>query len=315
MISNSAARRSAGLISLLAFLYQGCAPAAETPTAKMDHRFELAISRLEEKTDADSLAAAGLLRTVDRKPDVAVDLLARATAQAPERADLAWLHIQICRQVSSCDSEPEESRLRALDPSNGAGWLNAVARGHASKNETAELAALTALARTERVDVYWTTLIAHLTNAIAATHEVPLSEALVYVIGVLAAETIPAYQTISNLCKDDRLRNADVLKDCQTVALAFERGDTDVTEMVGVTLAKRVWPADSVEWASAAEAQRIHEYRSALLIHSSFFTLPAARWATKYLALCAKNRREQDLEVGEIIEEGKDPDPPPDPAS
>ena len=129
MISNSAARRSAGLISLLAFLYQGCAPAAETPSAKMDHRFELAISRLEEKTDADSLAAAGLLRTVDRKPDVAVDLLARATGQAPERADLAWLQIQICQRVSSCNAELLEAQLRVLDPSNGAGWLHAVALG------------------------------------------------------------------------------------------------------------------------------------------------------------------------------------------
>jgi hypothetical protein len=95
----------------------------------MDHRFELAISRLEEKTDADSLAAAGLLRTVDRKPDVAVDLLARATGQAPERADLAWLQIQICQRVSSCNAELLEAQLRVLDPSNGAGWLHAVALG------------------------------------------------------------------------------------------------------------------------------------------------------------------------------------------
>ena len=173
------------------------------------------------------------------------------------------------------------------------------------KNEAAELSALTALASTQRIDFYWTTLVAHLTNAIAATHEVPLSEALVYVIGVLAAEAMPAYQTMPTLCKDDRLTKADVLKDCRAVALAFERGDTDVTEMVGVTLAKRVWPADSVEWARASEARRIHEYRSALLVHSSFFTLPAARWAAKYLALCASNRREQDVEAGEIIDAGK----------
>ena len=313
MISNS--RRSAGLILLLVFLYQGCATAAETPAAKLDHRFELAISRLEEKTDADSLAAAGLLRTVDSKPESAVDLLARATAQAPQRADLAWLQIQICEKVSSCDPELLEAQQRVLDPSNGAGWLNALGRAGSSKNEAAELSALTALASTQRVDFYWTTLVAHLTNAIAATHEVPLSEALVDVIGVLAAEAMPAYQTISNLCKDDRLTKADVLKDCRAVALAFERGDTDVTEMVGVTLAKRVWPADSVEWARASEARRIHEYRSALLVHSSFFTLPAARWAAKYLALCASNRREQDVEAGEIIDAGENPDPPLDSAS
>jgi hypothetical protein len=88
-----------------------------------------------------------------------------------------------------------------------------------------------------------------------------------------------------------------------------------VTEMVGVAIAKRVWPAGSGEWARASEARRIHEYRSALLVHSSFFTLDAARWADKYLELCANNRREQDVEVGELIDEGKNPEPPPDSTS
>jgi hypothetical protein len=315
MISSCASRQSAGLILILACIFQGHASSAETGTAGMDPRFERAIAQLEKKTDADSLAAAGLLRAVESKPELAVDLLTRATAQAPERADLVWLQIQICQKISSCDSEPAEAQLRALAPSNGAGWVNALGRASASKNEAAELVVLTALAHTERVDVYWTALIAHLTNAIAATDEVPQSEALVYVIGVLAAEAMPIYQSIANLCKDDRLRNADVLNDCRVVALAFERGDTDVTEMVGVTLALRVWPADSVEWASASKARRIHEYRSQLLVHSSFFTLPRAQWAAKYLALCTKNRREQDVEIGEIVAEGKNPDPPPDAAS
>jgi hypothetical protein len=315
VISKCASHASAGSILLFAFLFQGYAKSAETPTAGMDHRFELAISQLEKKTDADSLAAAGLLRAVESKPETAVDFLTRASARAPERADLVWLQIQICQRIASCGPEPAEAQLRTLDPSNGAGWLNALSRAGASKNEAAQLTVLTTLAGTERVDFYWTTLIVHLTEAIAATGEVPQSEALVYVIGVLAAEAMPAYQTISDLCNDDRLKDADVVKDCRAVALAFEHGDTDVTEMVGVTIAKRVWSANTVEWARASEARRIHEYRSALLMHSTFYTLPPARWASKYLALCAKNRREQDVEVGEILEEGKNPDPPPDSAS
>lgn len=315
MFPSFASRQSAGLIVLLACLLQGSARSADTGSAGTDPRFERAIAQLEKKTAADSLAAAGLVRAVEGKPELAVDLLTRATVQAPERDDLVWLQIQICQRISSCDSGAAEAQLRALAPSNGAGWVNAFGRTDVAKNEAAELAVLTALAHTERVDVYWTALIAHLTNAIAATHEVPQSEALVYVIGVLAAEAMPIYETISNLCKDERLKNAAVLKDCRAVASAFEHGDTDVTEMVGVTLAKRVWPADSVEWAKASKAQRIHEYRSQLLVHSSFFTLPPAQWADRYLALCAKNRREQDVEVGEIVAEGKNPDPPPDSAS
>jgi hypothetical protein len=315
MISNSARRRLASLILLVAFLSQGWAWSAEMGTVGLDLRFGRALSQLEGKTDADSLAAAGLLRAAESKPEMAVDLLTRAFAQAPERADLVWLQIQICQRASFCDSEPAEAQLRAVDPSNGAGWMHALGRADASKNEAQELTVLTALARAERVDFYGTTLVAHLTNAIAATHEVPLSEALVYVLGVLSAQAIPAYQTISNLCKDDRLRNADVVQDCRAVALALEHGDTVLTEMVGVAIAKRVWPADSVEWATASEARRIHDYRSALLLHSPFITLLNVRWASKFLALCAKNRRERDVEVGEILDGGKKPDPPSDSAS
>jgi hypothetical protein len=100
------------------------------------------------------------------------------------------------------------------------------------------------------------------------------------------------------------------VRDCRGVALAFERGDTDVTQMVGARIAKRVWPADSTEWARASEARRIHEHRFALLQHSAFYSFPDARWAAKFLALCAQNRREQDVAVAELIDEGENPDPP-----
>jgi len=232
----------------------------------MDRRIELAAALLEKRADADSLAAAGLLRSSEGKPGVAVALLARATAVAPARADLAWLRIQICREVSDCDPELEEARLRTLDPSNGVGWLNALARANAFRDEVAKVTMLMAIAHTERVDLYWTTLIAHLTRAVADTQKIPLSEALVDVIGLLAAQAIPAYGTVSKLCKGERLNGTDVLQNCRAVALAFERGDTDITEMIGVAIAKRAWPMDSVEWKAATEARRAYAYRSQLWI-------------------------------------------------
>ena len=122
--------------------------------------------------------------------------------------------------------------------------MNARARANASNDEAARIAVLSALARTERVDLYWTMLIVHLTRALADPQNVPLPEALVDVMGVLAAQAIPAYSATSNLCKGDRLNSAEVVEDCRGVALAFERGDTNITEMIGVAIAKRVWPMD-----------------------------------------------------------------------
>jgi hypothetical protein len=201
--------------------------------------------------------------------------------------------------------------LRTLDPSNGAGWFNALARANASDNEAEKASVLGALGRTERIDLYWTTLIVHLTRAITDTQEVSSHEALVMVIGVLAAKAIPAYTAVSNLCRGERLKSDKIIEDCRAVALVFERGDTYITELMGIALAKRVWPVDSPEWKAAAEARRVYEYRSGLWNRLALTSLSKRRWAEEYLALCADNRREQDVQRAGLIHRGMAPDPPP----
>jgi hypothetical protein len=37
------------------------------------------------------------------------------------------------------------------------------------------------------------------------------------------------------------------------IAKALQNGDTYITKMIGVAIAKRVWPEDSPEWKAAAE--------------------------------------------------------------
>jgi hypothetical protein len=276
----------------------------------MERHLKQAVGALQQRSDADSLAAAGLLSPWERKPDLSVELLTRATLVAPARADLAWLSILICRQVSACDPGPEVARLRALDPSNGAGWLNAVARANTSGDEAARNAVLSELARTERADIYWTTLIFHMTRALADTRKISLEEALAAVIGVVAAQTIPAYSATSSLCKGERLNNDEVVQDCRRVALAFEQGDTFITEMIGLAIAQRVWPADSPEWKAAAEQRRVSKYRMQIGFKSELQSGLGARWAEEYLALCLQYRREQDVVLAEIIRAGKNPDPP-----
>jgi hypothetical protein len=301
--------RSCALILLLTLLLQAC-----TTTRTQQRHFNQALTELAQSTDADSLAAAAVLsRFTQPRPheDAVYALLVRAVAAAPQRADLVWLSIQFCRDVPACDPEPEVGRLRALDPSNGAGWLNAVDRANASDDEAAKIAALSALARTERVDIYWTTLIVHLTHALADTHQVPLAEALGDVIGVVGARAIPAYTPTLSLCKGERLDNDEVLQDCRRVALAFEQGDTFITEIVGLTIAQRVWPADSPEWKAAAEETRVARYRMHTSGQLELKSGVRARWAREFLSLCEQNPREQDVALAQIVKAGKRPDPPP----
>jgi hypothetical protein len=287
-------------------LILGCTASSDAPDAQDAMRVEQALAVLTRMTDADSLAAAGLL-SLDEHRDQSVSLIARATAAAPERADLLWLQSQVCLKVAPCDPEPFERRLRDLDPSNGVGWMGALARANASKNDEATDAAIAAIGRSDRLDIYWTTLIARLTRATVRTKAIGIQDAEVSIVGYLAAQAIPGYTAASIACKGERLQRAGAIAICQGVAKSFQRGDNYLTEMIGVAIAKRVWPEDSPEWKAAAEARRVYEYRSKL---GEKLDLWASGHAEEYLALCAENRREQDVLRAELIKAGENPNPP-----
>jgi hypothetical protein len=135
-------------------------------------------------------------------------------------------------------------------------------------------------------------------------------EALVEVIGYLAAEAIPAYRTVSQLCAGTRLDDPVTLQDCRSVALIFECGDTVISEMEGANLAQRLWPEGSPEWSTGNEAHRVYAYRAWQLRKMASDELADNRAAAECLELCAHNRREQDVETARIVAGGKSPVPP-----
>jgi hypothetical protein len=290
----------------LSSLLIGCATSPAAKLAADNRHLQGVAASLAKQTDADSLAAAGLL-SLPSRPDDSFALIGRATAAAPDRPDLVWLQAQVCQEVTRCDPEPIERRLRELDPSNGAGWMGALARANSSRNDEAMDAALAAMGHSDRVDIYWTTLIARLSRATAQTKTISLEEADLAIIGVLAAKAIPAYSGVSNACKGERLQRAEIIEACRGLAGAFERGDTYVTEMIGVAIAKRVWPADSPEWKAAAETRRVFEYRSKFW---PALDIKDMSHAEVFLTLCAQNRREQDVLLAQLIAAGKNPNPP-----
>jgi len=98
---------------------------------------------------------------------------------------------------------------------------------------------------------------------------------------------------------------------CRGVAKAFERGDTYITEMIGVAIAKRVWPEGSPEWKAAVEARSVYEYRSKLWSQLETNEMYRQPEAERYLALCDKNPREQDVLMAQLVAAGRNPNPPP----
>jgi len=197
--------------------------------------------------------------------------------------------------------------LREVDPSNAAGWVGALVRASSSNNEEAKDAALAAIGNKDRFDIYYTTLLSRLSDAVIRAHVMSSLEVAVTIIGYQAAQPIPAYEAAAKACKGDRLQRADINRACRGVASAFQRGDAYLTEMIGVTIAKRVWQEDSPEWKAAAEARRVYDYRSKLWLK---LQVSDNVHIENYLMLCSKYRREQDLWLAQIIAAGGNPNPP-----
>ncbi len=296
----------ATLLLALALPLAACAEPTQGHVDGWKEQRAQVIEALVKKADSDSFAAAGLLSF--ENPERSSDLLARAVAGAPERADLLWLQARACEKRPTCDPEPLDRHLRTLDAENGASWLSALARAEALHDEAAKDAALAQLARSTRVDIYWTALIARLSSATAQTGAMSLKDAEVSIIGVLAAQAIPALHNVSAECRG-RLEHADALEVCRRIAQAFENGDTYMIEMLGVAIATRVWPEQSPAWTAAADARRAYEYRSKLSKG-----IDGRPWddatARNFLALCTQNRREQDVLRARLVAAGENPDPP-----
>jgi hypothetical protein len=301
-----AARVGCSLLAGLTSILLGCATQPPSPTSDADPQLQRAVAILATRTDADSLAAAGLLDLPIHR-DRSLVLIAQAVDLAPDRPDLVWLQAQVCQGSPPCDPESMERRLRELDPSNGAGWMGALARANSAKDDEAKEAALTAISHSDHVDIYWTTIIAHLWRAIDGTKVLSPWQAEVTVIGVLAAQAIPAYLPIGNACKGERLQRPEIIEVCRSIAISLERGDTYITEMIGVGIAKRVWPEDSPEWRAAADARRLYEYRAKV---SGQLEAWNPTHAEQTLEMYAHGQREQDVLLAQLVATGKNPNPP-----
>lgn len=280
--------------------------AQATGSAGIDQR---AVAELGASDDPDAMAAAALL-TVARSPVDAAALIARAVEAAPARADLAWLQLRICDRTPGCDPAPFESRLPALDPDNGVGWLAALSRASEAADDVAMDAALIAAARSARIDIYYTTLSARLGASVVAAGVMPLPFAVVEVLGRTAGIGLPSYAGAAGACRGQRLARAAVLHACQSLAAALMAGDAVISEAIGTTIAQLAWPEGSPEWRAAVEARRVLDYRLDALGGSGWYDHIDTHTVIEYLDLLAQHRREQDVIHAQLTVLGIDPRPP-----
>ena len=113
-------------ISLLCIVaLAGCTHARGARTDADSWRAERAreMEVLVAQPTPTNLAVAALLAVpgdlISRQP---LELIARAEAFAPQRADLAWAYLANCERLK-CEAEEQiEAHLQAIDPDNGFVW-------------------------------------------------------------------------------------------------------------------------------------------------------------------------------------------------
>jgi hypothetical protein len=167
--STSLSRLSASLLmGLPTILGYGCA----ADGVRLQSTYVRKIQRTEQLLiaagDADSLAAAAMLSvgpTFD--PAQRLTLSACAVSKMPDRPDLVWLNLRLCTQIDTCNPEPLEAQLRALDPDNGAAWFDSIGRAGRRNDVVAVRKDLAAIATSRRFDMYWNATIVHITPTLS----------------------------------------------------------------------------------------------------------------------------------------------------
>lgn len=283
-------------------LLAGC---VQDPLTQTSNR---ARSALLAAGDPDSLAAAGLVNPRSTTEERLV-LAARASGAAPNRKDLAWLHLELCVRVDSCDVAPIEAQLHALDPGNAAVWSGSLARASKVDDTTRIEAILTSMAAGERFDTYWNALVAHTASALIRTNVIDGATATVTATEVVAVHAL-SYQPLAKGCGGKTLEQPKMLDTCRRLAAILRRSDTYTTEMFGQDLALRLWPKDSPEYREATEERRVSHYRldteNKLVGHFS-----GKEGSERYLQLLTAHKTEQEVWLADITASGLSPNPPP----
>src|ERR1700730_3220576 len=272
----------------------GSAAHRHHPQAEADKfqgwRTEAAAS-LSARADANSLATAAALRytgpvygtvsaygagpasgakTASPKPGpTPLELAARASELAPQNASINWLHLQLCSGTPACDLRDVATVMRWVDADNGAAWLHTLATAQKDRDTTEVDRILADMAHGARFDFYWNRIVVLMVDALdAARDQFPggfaASDAarLSTVSGIASGEVIPPFTALVEACREPGAP-AERRELCLRLSKIMQRGDTIVAQLVGFSIERHLFAADSKEARAIAERRHVLEWRVA----------------------------------------------------
>lgn len=241
------------LIALLCMLtLAGCAYARRSGADPQSFRDELnreAGVLIAHATPSDLGAAALLLAPYDSNARRPLDLIERAQALAPQRPDLAWVHLEICERFK-CEALAQiAAQLQALDPNNGFAWAPSLERVPPSDSGRVTTV-IARIGAAPRMMIYWNRLEVMMVDALAvATPSEDLATRGIQAIGVLAAvQPVSLLQAIVRACQLEQIDLPGRRAACEATVARMEQSDVVLTQSLALTLQER--------WSSAGSSRR-----------------------------------------------------------
>ncbi len=301
---------STSLLCVLALA--GCAHAkgdgtdADVFRAERTRQVEVLVAH---PTPTNLAAAAFLVESGDligRRP---LELIAQAEALAPQRAELAWVHLAICERLKCEAKEQIEVHLQEIDADNGFVWAADLEHAQSSGSVVAVTAAIARIGASPRMTFYWNQLEVMMVDALAvASPSQSLATRGTEAIGVLAAQAIPPLQPMSKACRLEQLSLPGRRAACEALVARMEQSSTVLTQSLAISMQERWWPAGSPQREVLRAKRRRLDY---LMTTSS-----RIRWWRMNRDMAVRidaartTDREEDVELAIIKLFGLPPEPP-----
>lgn len=301
---------STSLLCVLALA--GCAHAkgdgtdADVFRAERTRQVEVLVAH---PTPTNLAAAAFLVESGDligRRP---LELIAQAEALAPQRAELAWVHLAICERLKCEAREQIEVHLQEIDADNGFVWAADLEHAQSSGSVVAVTAAIARIGASPRMTFYWNQLEVMMVDALAvASPSQSLATRGTEAIGVLAAQAIPPLQPMSKACRLEQLSLPGRRAACEALVARMEQSSTVLTQSLAISMQERWWPAGSPQREVLRAKRRRLDY---LMTTSS-----RIRWWRMNRDMAVRidaartTDREEDVELAIIKLFGLPPEPP-----
>ena len=257
-----------------------------------------------------NLAAAALLAWPgDLNGGRPLELIAQAEALAPQRAELAWVHLAICERLKCEAKEQIEVHLQEIDADNGFVWAADLEHAQSSGSAVAVTAAIARIAASPRMTFYWNQLEVMMVDALAvASPSQSLARRGTEAIGVLAAQAIPPLQPMSKACRLEQLSLPGRRAACEALVVRMEQSSAVLTQSLAISMQERWWAAGSPQREVLRAKRRRLDYLMTMSSRIRWWRMN--RDMAVRIDAARKTDREEDVELAMIKSFGLPPEPP-----